>query len=460
MTRTTIQKESWYFTLFWTFLTLAGILLFKASVYLPKTSLHSLSEILVTSLALSVFLVLWYSSTWCERLDNCVIAVAFLAVALVNSFYILSNPQIPFFFTPNTEIKVLLFEVTGGFASAAGLFAGGAVRQSRRTSSSSRYKLLVLGFAAGILIIAIVFKFAADPLVLSEKGLTGVWSYLDTATTVLFGGALVLYTLKYLRLHEPMDLMMVRVSGAFLGSWILFSLSLPGLIVFYLISHVYKLAAHTLLFHTAFSVGVKEPFLRLSQVQENLRWVNQNLDNLVSLRTADLRAVNERLKKVATTDFLTGAVNRRHFLQKAQECWLQARLSQRPFSVLMVDIDGFKKINDTLGHQVGDQCLQQLVSLARANLRQDDLIGRYGGDEFGILLPQIDSAEAARVSERIVSAIENHANPKFTVSIGIAAYPRHGEEVDQILSAADAALYKAKSLGRNRYCIGGGELAG
>lgn len=460
MIKTMLKKEAWHFTLYWTVLTLAGIFLFKAAVYLPKTPFHSLAEVLVTSFALSVFLVLWYSGNWSERPDNCVVAVAFLAVALLNSFYILSNPEIPVFFTPNTETKALLFELTGGFATAAGLFAGGTLRLSRQIRPRSRYKLLALGSTAGLVTIPIVFKSAANPLILSEKGLTGAWGYLDNTATVLFWGALVLYTLKYLRLQEQVDLMMVRVSGAFLGSWILFSLSLPGLQVFYLISHVYKLAAYFLLFHTVFSVAVKEPFLQLSQAQENLRWVNQNLDNLVSLRTADLRAVNERLKKVATTDFLTGALNRRHFLQKAQECWLQAKVSQRPFSVLMVDIDGFKKINDTLGHQVGDQCLQQLVSLARANLRQDDLIGRYGGDEFGVLLPQTDSSEAARVSERIVSAIESHANPAFTVSIGIAAFPRHGDELDQILSAADAALYKAKSLGRNRCCIGGGELAG
>ncbi|MEW6447542.1 MAG: sensor domain-containing diguanylate cyclase [Bacillota bacterium] len=460
MTTTTVKKEAWHFALYWTVLTMTGIVLFKTSGYVPETPVQSLADVLMISLALSVFLVSWYSINWSEHLDNCVIAVAFLGVALLNGFALLSNPQIPVFFTPNSEIKALLFELAGGFIAAAGLFAGGAVGRTHRTSPSLRYNLLALGLAAGIVIIAVVFQSTPNPLLLSEKGLTGVWKHLNTDTMVLFGGALVLYTIKYFRLSEQVDLMMARVSGAFLGSWILFTFSLPEFRVFYIISLIYKLGAHFLLFHTVLSVVVKEPFFRLSQAQENLRWVNQNLDNLVSLRTADLRIVNERLKKVATTDFLTGALNRRHFLQKTQECWLQARLSHRPFSVLMIDIDGFKRINDALGHQVGDRCLQQFVSLARANLRQDDLIGRYGGDEFAVLLPQIDSSEAMRVSERIVSAIECNANPKFTVSIGIASFPRHGDDVDKILSAADIALYKAKSLGRNQYCVGGGELVG
>ncbi|MGQ9511964.1 GGDEF domain-containing protein [Thermodesulfitimonas sp.] len=200
-------------------------------------------------------------------------------------------------------------------------------------------------------------------------------------------------------------------------------------------------------------MAVKEPFLRLLQVQGNLRWVNENLDTLVSLRTADLWAVNERLRRAATTDYLTGALNRRYFLQKAQEVLLQAKVIRRPFSVLMMDIDGFKKINDTLGHQVGDQCLQQVVILAKANLRQNDVIGRYGGDEFAVLLPQTDAQEAASVAERVIAAVAQNANPPFTISVGIASFPQHGDSVEEILAVADAVLYGAKHSGRNQYFI-------
>jgi len=228
---------------------------------------------------------------------------------------------------------------------------------------------------------------------------------------------------------------------------------MKGSELFSYLAGVYNLTAYFFLFHAIFLAAVKDPFLRALKLQENLCWVNQNLDNLVSLRTADLRVVNERLRRAATTDYLTGAVNRRYFLQKAQEVILQARVTRQPFSVMMMDIDGFKKINDTLGHQVGDQCLQQLVILVKANLRQNDVIGRYGGDEFAVLLPQADAQEAAGVAERIIAAIPQNASPSFTVSVGIASFPEHGDSVEKILAAADTALYRAKHSGSNQFSI-------
>ncbi len=449
------RREFLYFSLFYAAVTLFGIGLYVVHDRLPEVPLHLAGEVLATALSLGVFLVLWYASQWSERLEHYLLGVFFLGVAVLNLFHALSVPALPDFISANSSAKALFFRVGGRLFAAAGLFCGGMTGETRRTTSALRYLLVGLGLVATAAFITVAFKFGSG-LGSVSSGTTNLSSpagNIELIAALLTGGAAVRYALKYLRSGELLYLMMVRVTGVFLANTILSLLAIHGSELFNYLAHVYKLFAFSFLFHAIFLIAVKEPFLRLLQVQENLRWVNENLDTLVSLRTADLRAVNERLRRAATTDYLTGALNRRYFLQKAQEVMLQAKVIRRPFSVLMMDIDGFKKINDTLGHQVGDQCLQQLVILAKANLRQNDVIGRYGGDEFAVLLPQADAQEAANVAERVIAAVAQNVNPPFTISVGIASFPQHGDSVEEILAAADAALYGAKHSGRNQYFI-------
>ncbi|RPF49933.1 diguanylate cyclase (GGDEF)-like protein [Thermodesulfitimonas autotrophica] len=449
------RREFLYFSLFYAAVTLFGTGLYVVHDRLPEVPLHLAGEVLATTLSLGVFLVLWYASQWSERLEHYVLGVFFLGVAVLNLFYALSVPALPDFVLANSSAKALFFWVGGRLFAAAGLFCGGMTGETRRTTSALRYLLVGLGLVATAAFTTVAFKFGSvlGSVSSGTANLSSTAGNIELIAALLTGGAAVRYALKYLRSGELLYLMMVRVTGVFLASTVSSLLAIHGSEFFNYLAHIYKLVAFFLLFHAIFLVAVKEPFLRLLQVQENLRWVNENLDTLVSLRTADLRAVNERLRRAATTDYLTGALNRRYFLQKAQEVMLQAKVIRRPFSVLMMDIDGFKKINDTLGHQVGDQCLQQLVILAKANLRQNDVIGRYGGDEFAVLLPQADAQEAASVAERVIAAVAQNANPPFTISVGIASFPQHGDSVEEILAAADAALYGAKHSGRNQYFI-------
>jgi diguanylate cyclase (GGDEF)-like protein len=449
------RREFLYFSLFYAAVTVCTTGLYVVHDRLPEVPLHLAGEVLATGLSLGVFLVLWYASQWSERLEHYVLGVFFLGVAVLNFFYALSVPALPDFISANSSAKALFFWVGGRLFAAAGLFCGGMTGETRRTTSALRYLLVGLGLVATAAFATVAFKLgsALGSITSGAVNLSSTAGNIELIAALLTGGAAICYILKYLRSGELLYLMMVRVAGVFLASTVSSLLAIHGSELFNYLTYIYKLSAFFLLFHAIFLVAVKEPFLRLLQVQENLRWVNENLDTLVSLRTADLRAVNERLRRAATTDYLTGALNRRYFLQKAQEVMLQAKVIRRPFSVLMMDIDGFKKINDTLGHQVGDQCLQQLVILAKANLRQNDVIGRYGGDEFAVLLPQADAQEAASVAERVIAAVAQNANPPFTISVGIASFPQHGDSVEEILAAADAALYGAKHSGRNQYFI-------
>ncbi|MDQ2101618.1 sensor domain-containing diguanylate cyclase [Azospirillum isscasi] len=169
-----------------------------------------------------------------------------------------------------------------------------------------------------------------------------------------------------------------------------------------------------------------------------------------------LKESEERLRQLSITDSLTGTSNRRHFVEAAEQELARVRRYGRPASLLMLDIDHFKSINDTHGHAVGDEALRAFTAACRGLLRENDLLGRTGGEEFAILLPETDVAGARMVAERIRRRTAELAVPagaetvRFTVSIGVACCAAGTRGVDAMLSSADEALYRAKAAGRNR----------
>ena len=163
-----------------------------------------------------------------------------------------------------------------------------------------------------------------------------------------------------------------------------------------------------------------------------------------------------QLRRTAERDALTGGFNRRTLDQlAARECKAAGR--DKPLSVLFMDLDWFKRINDTYGHPCGDECLRRVAVTLRAELRPQDVFGRYGGEEFLVLLPGQDAASARVVGERLRQAVEAAVVDwqgealRFTVSIGLAAL-RDGDDPAKLLARADKALYRAKREGRNRVC--------
>ena len=164
----------------------------------------------------------------------------------------------------------------------------------------------------------------------------------------------------------------------------------------------------------------------------------------------------DELQKLATTDALTGMANRRHFLALADAEWNRFQRYQRPLSLLMVDIDHFKMVNDRFGHDAGDEALTLITEACRERQRASDIVGRIGGEEFALLLPETDLAQAVVVAERIRAAVlarpfvmEKFAVP-LTVSIGVAAATLSMSGIGALMKAADRALYDAKAQGRNR----------
>jgi diguanylate cyclase (GGDEF)-like protein len=191
----------------------------------------------------------------------------------------------------------------------------------------------------------------------------------------------------------------------------------------------------------------------------------EKLSNIIDValdkwtRLQQAMADKEKLERLATFDSLTGLYNRRATLGKLRELINLANRYKEDFSLIMLDIDHFKTVNDRYGHLTGDGALEEIATLIRRNIRDTDIVGRYGGEEFIIILPKTTLASSWVVAERLRSIIEkaqmkDSAGNVFaiTVSQGLAGWER-GEDADSLISRADEALYKAKEKGRNRVQI-------
>lgn len=163
----------------------------------------------------------------------------------------------------------------------------------------------------------------------------------------------------------------------------------------------------------------------------------------------------EEMRRLAITDDLTGIYNRRHFLERLQNEIERARRYGQAFSLLFIDIDNFKELNDSFGHQLGDRILGELGSILKHWARSSDIVARYGGEEFVVLLPMTDKARGMIAAERLRTRIERHTfyrRKKLTVSVGVGGFPGDGDSVERLLGCVDEALYMAKNTGRNRSC--------
>jgi diguanylate cyclase (GGDEF)-like protein len=174
-------------------------------------------------------------------------------------------------------------------------------------------------------------------------------------------------------------------------------------------------------------------------------------------RQAQRRATD--LEALATIDYLTGVYNRRHFEALAGVEFARAHRYMRPLSVLMIDVDHFKDVNDRLGHAAGDIVLQDVAALCRANIRESDVLARIGGEEFAIMLPETTPSAAAQFAERLRSQIGRNGltifgeKVRITVSIGVAGCSPSSPGTQDLLRRADQALYDAKNAGRNKVAV-------
>jgi diguanylate cyclase (GGDEF)-like protein len=199
----------------------------------------------------------------------------------------------------------------------------------------------------------------------------------------------------------------------------------------------------------------------IQRLIEELNKTKRELEDakrIIKVKDIELKAILAQADEVSHTDALTYLPNRRQVINNLQKEVHRAERYRTPLSISMLDIDHFKKINDSYGHTVGDQVLYQLATLLSEGVRESDMVGRYGGEEFLILLPNTKLSKAAELAARLCKLIKETVidvgeKTNLTVSIGVAEY-RHCEETWQkFLSRADMALYDAKNAGRDRWAI-------
>lgn len=189
----------------------------------------------------------------------------------------------------------------------------------------------------------------------------------------------------------------------------------------------------------------------LEQVTEYAK----GLEKMVYDQTKELKTANEKLRELSITDDLTGLYNRRYFFERLDEEINQSIRYYQSLSVMIMDLDNFKAINDCMGHMVGDDVLREFANLLKEKLRKGETVARYGGEEFSVILPHVGSEgalKAARCIRKVVEAAEFSCSPegiKVTVSIGVAELDSGIKDPDEVLARADKALYEAKRLGKN-----------
>lgn len=196
-----------------------------------------------------------------------------------------------------------------------------------------------------------------------------------------------------------------------------------------------------------------------------IRFVVNRLEATIDDRTRDIRALNLKLEEMAHVDQLTGVYNRRWLMERLQEERNRCARLGSPSALIMLDVDHFKKVNDDWGHQAGDTVLSELGKVMKEHARNYDIVGRYGGEEFVILLPGVDGPTGYELAENLRQRVESEItipgsdSVAVTISAGLAVY-REGYREEDWLAAADVALYAAKRSGRNRVMISNSSMAG
>lgn len=211
-----------------------------------------------------------------------------------------------------------------------------------------------------------------------------------------------------------------------------------------------------------------EDFMYQNTTLMPLKGLSGNIDQIcliiydvtdVAINRRQLQAANQELQRLSSTDRLTGLFNRGHWEEMLRQDYARHRRYDRNAALVMFDIDHFKRINDSYGHPAGDAVIQRAAELIRQSMRDADIAGRYGGEEFVVLLPDTDSEGAVTFAERLRQSIEAHEvihegrSIHFTVSLGIADLSQPTSGYAQLIERADSAMYMSKSAGRNQVSL-------
>lgn len=400
--------------------------------------LHTVLEIASALVSFLVFAAVWNAAPRDRAPHSVLLGLGFLGVALLDLGHLLSYRGMPDFITPASAQKAILFWFCARYLAAFVLLAVALwPRQPRQSLARDRAALLgVLGYTAICYALVLVWPQHWPLFFVPGQGLTPVKILAEYGLVLLLLPAtwLLLNPKHHLRFNSGE---LATASLITVLSELCFTLYVEVSDGYILIGHVYKVIAYYFIYRAVYVVSVQRPYARLNE------------------EIAEHRRTGERLEYLAHHDPLTGLPNRILLQDRMAQALAQARRDGSKLALVLMDLDQFKSINDSLGHRCGDALLQGVAQRLLADLRETDSVCRIGGDEFLLLfqglhnkasLMPVLSAVQARLGKPIAAG---ETEICVTASFGVAFYPDDGGDLETLQREADAAMYRAKESGRN-----------
>lgn len=406
-----------------------------------SVSVHTITEFGAIVAALLVFSVAWHARSPGQPGNIVIIGCGFLAVGLIDFGHTLSFKGMPDFVTPSGSQKAIEFWLMARYTAAWTMLAA-AIRPIQPLHSGwPRYALLVaaLLWTAAMYVIELFMPGIWPATFVDGKGLTAFKVLAEYGVMALAAAAAYVFMRRKSAdlAYSTSDLCAAAIITVLSEA----CLTLYGSVndVFILLGHLYKVVAYYFIYRAVFITSVRDPYRRLSEEIE------------------DRQEAEQRAAFLAYHDVLTSLPNRELARDRLNQAVADAKRHQKQVAMVLLDLDHFKNINDTLGHAVGDQLLQAVADVLTRTLRQTDTVSRPGGDEFLMILKDLHDADAAapvvnKLIEELAKPIEIEGQElSISASIGIAMAPNDGEEFEILLQRADTAMYRSKEEGRNTY---------
>lgn len=409
------------------------VLLYLSSLY-NYLLFHTIAEIFSVCIAFSVFIIAWSSIEYLKNNYLILIGVSYFFIGTLDLFHTMSYKGMQIF-TDYNYYANQLWIAARYFESIILLISFVLVKSERKVNAHIHFSICTLVTA---LILLSIFVWKIFPICFVDGlGLTDFKKGSELIICVI----LILAMLMLTKNKDAFEGVVYKYLSASMVCTIISELAFTIYIDNYglsnLIGHYFKIFSFYLIYKTIIVKGIKEPydiiFREIKQTQQKLF------------------EQNSILKDLATVDGLTGLYNHRYIYDRLEEEADRCVRNNCRFVVLMLDIDHFKNINDTYGHLLGDKILKELAIIMQDSIRFSDMVGRYGGEEFLIMLVETKLADGYIVAEKIRKTIERWEfteGLRITVSIGAEEYS--GEKISELLEKADYKLYRAKNNGRNQ----------
>jgi diguanylate cyclase (GGDEF)-like protein len=401
---------------------------------------HSLVEMFSIVVGFSTFAIAWNSRGRLGNHQLLFLGISNAFIMLLDLLHTLAYKGMGVFLTYDANLPTQLWIAARSLQAVSMLLSFLWIRRK------IHLPLVIIAYSAiTLLLLVSIFTRVFPDCFIEGSGLTLFKKISEYIISLLLLASVALLIWQRLYFEK---LVLRLLAGSFVlmaGAELAFTFYISVYGVSNLIGHFFKLVAYFLIYQAIIALGLERP--------------HRILYRELQLREETLRRALEAMEKLAITDELTGLYNRRHFIELADIEYKRSQRHKHPLAAAMLDIDDFKTVNDTFGHRAGDRALIELTGCCRKTLRAIDIIGRYGGDELAIFMPESDLKAGIQAVERLRAAISSMnfqtegTTFHLTISLGLAVLDDTCPSPDKLLDRADAALLTAKRTGKDQFFV-------